>query len=70
MQGTFFNIQQEILHIFIFQQIDREIELHRNLAHPHVVRFMSFFEDDASVYIVLEYCSKKVGEIPYRLLVL
>lgn len=34
--------------------------MHRNLVHPHVVRFYHCFEDDENVYIILENCSKKV----------
>ncbi len=41
-------------------QIVREVELHRNLRHKHVVCFHSYFEDDENVYIVLEVCSRKV----------
>ena len=42
-------------------QIAREVELHRNLKHKHVVGFHSYFEDDDNVYIVLEVCSRKVS---------
>ena len=41
-------------------QIVREVELHRDLKHKHVVEFHSYFEDDENVYIVLENCSRKV----------
>ena len=46
-------------------QIAREIELHRNLVHSHVVRFYHCFEDDENVYIILENCSKKVPKYYY-----
>jgi len=42
------------------EQIIREVELHRGLRHPNVVYFHSFFEDDTSVYMILEFCSRKV----------
>jgi serine/threonine protein kinase len=41
------------------EKIAREVELHRNLKHKHVVGFHSYFEDEDNVYIVLENCSKK-----------
>ncbi|XP_029641023.1 serine/threonine-protein kinase PLK1 [Octopus sinensis] len=41
------------------QKILREIELHRNLKHKHVVEFHSYFEDSDNVYIILENCSRK-----------
>lgn len=44
----------------IFLQIVREVELHRDLKHKHVVEFHSYFEDDENVYIVLENCPRKV----------
>ena len=48
-------------------QIIREVELHRGLRHPNVVYFHSFFEDDTSVYMVLEFCSRKVRNVLCRL---
>ncbi|GAB1610294.1 serine/threonine-protein kinase PLK1-like [Argonauta hians] len=41
------------------QKILREIELHRNLKHQHVVEFHSYFEDGDNVYIILENCPRK-----------
>lgn len=38
----------------------REVDLHKNLKHKHVVEFHSYFEDDENVYIVLENCPRKV----------
>jgi aurora kinase len=35
--------------------IRRELEVHRNLAHPHILRLLSWFHDTTSVYLVLEY---------------
>ena len=49
----------DLFFIFFLFQIAREIELHRNLVHSHVVRFYHCFEDDENVYIILENCSKK-----------
>lgn len=41
------------------QKIMREVDLHKNLKHKHVVEFHSYFEDDENVYIVLENCPRK-----------
>lgn len=43
------------------RQIDREIELHRILHHKHIVHFYHHFEDKENIYILLEYCSRKVS---------
>lgn len=44
-------------------QILREIELHKSLRNPQVVAFHSYFEDDDSVYIILEMCRRKVSSV-------
>ncbi|XP_065576839.1 serine/threonine-protein kinase PLK1-like [Artemia franciscana] len=41
------------------EKIAREVELHRDLIHRHVVRFYRCFEDDENVYIILENCPRK-----------
>lgn len=38
----------------------QEIEIHRSLSHPHVVRLDGFFEDSDNVYVLLELCSRRV----------
>uniref|UniRef100_A0A8D0CZE5 Serine/threonine-protein kinase PLK n=1 Tax=Sander lucioperca TaxID=283035 RepID=A0A8D0CZE5_SANLU len=43
------------------EKIDREIELHRALHHKHIVHFYHHFEDKENIYILLEYCSRKVS---------
>lgn len=50
--------------VLIFQ-IDKEIELHRMLNHRHVVQFYHYFEDRENIYILLEYCSRRVS-IPWE----
>jgi aurora kinase len=35
--------------------IRRELEVHRALAHPHILRLLAWFHDTTSVYLVLEY---------------
>ncbi|PVD22737.1 hypothetical protein C0Q70_15993 [Pomacea canaliculata] len=41
------------------QKILREVDLQRDLKHRNVVEFISYFEDDDNVYIILENCSRK-----------
>ncbi|XP_072505319.1 serine/threonine-protein kinase PLK3 [Notamacropus eugenii] len=41
------------------EKILQEIALHRSLHHRHIVRFSHHFEDESSIYIFLEYCSRK-----------
>lgn len=38
------------------QKIQSEIQLHRQLKHPHIVSFHHFFEDTDNVYMLLELC--------------
>lgn len=40
-------------------KMSQEIEIHRSLHHPNVVRFLSFFDDKHNVYIVLELCKQR-----------
>jgi aurora kinase len=35
--------------------IRREIEVHQNLAHKNILKLLSWFHDDESIYLVLEY---------------
>lgn len=42
-------------------QINREIDLHRALSHKHIVHFYHHFEDKDNIYILLEYCSRRVS---------
>ena len=40
-------------------QMTMEIDIHRSLAHLHVVGFHGFFEDKDHVYILLELCRRR-----------
>ena len=40
------------------QRLTNEIEIHRSLAHPHIVGFHDFFENKNYVYILLHLCGK------------
>lgn len=47
------------------QQLYAEIAIHRSLSqggkgHPHVLKFLEWFEDDDNVYMVLEICPNRV----------
>ena len=41
------------------QRLMNEIEIHRSLAHPHIVGFHDFFENKNYVYILLHLCRQK-----------
>ena len=41
-----------------------EIEVHKSLDHKHVVKFIGFFEDKDSIYVLLELCRRRVSVIP------
>jgi serine/threonine protein kinase len=36
-------------------QVQREIQIHSSLSHPHIVEFFAAFEDAQGVYLLLEY---------------
>lgn len=40
-------------------KMTQEINIHRQLSHANVVRFLSFFDDSQNVYIVLELCKQR-----------
>ncbi|KAF2185636.1 kinase-like protein [Zopfia rhizophila CBS 207.26] len=35
--------------------VGRELEIHSNLSHPSILRFLAWFHDEGSVYTILEY---------------
>ncbi|CAB3405310.1 unnamed protein product [Caenorhabditis bovis] len=37
----------------------QEVQIHRNLSHPNVVKLYNFFEDRLNVYITLELCPRR-----------
>ncbi|MEW5318341.1 MAG: hypothetical protein WDW38_009569 [Sanguina aurantia] len=39
------------------RQVEREINIHSSLNHPHIVDFYAAFEDDARIYLVMEYAA-------------
>lgn len=39
------------------QKLITEIEIHKSLSHPHIIDFLSFFQDSNYVYFALEFCS-------------
>ncbi|XP_078732976.1 serine/threonine-protein kinase PLK2-like isoform X2 [Lampetra fluviatilis] len=41
------------------EKVEREVELHGTLRHPHVVRFYYHFQDAENVYLLLEHCSRR-----------
>lgn len=41
------------------EKMNQEISIHKSLSHANVVRFLSFFDDDINVYIVLELCKQR-----------
>ena len=39
-------------------QVRREVLVHSSLAHENILPLYAAFEDDASVFLVLEFCAK------------
>ncbi len=40
------------------QYIKREIEVHKNLSHPNIIKFFDYFEKGRFFYCILEYAAK------------
>ncbi|MFH4984413.1 hypothetical protein AB6A40_011122 [Gnathostoma spinigerum] len=40
-------------------KMTQEIDIHRSLSHPHVVRLDGYFEDSDNVYVLLELCARR-----------
>mmetsp|Transcript_46140 Transcript_46140/g.136350 ORF Transcript_46140/g.136350 Transcript_46140/m.136350 type:complete len:708 (-) Transcript_46140:14-2137(-) len=55
----------EVIDGDLIDQVEREIQVQRNLKHENVLRLHRHFEDAETVYLLLEYCAK--GEL-YQLL--
>ena len=43
------------------KQVRREIEIHKNLRHPNILRFYGHFHDSKRVFLILEFAGK--GEL-------
>ena len=43
------------------QKLLAEIKIHREMNHPTIVKFETFFEDKTAVYILLELCTNNVS---------
>ncbi|CAJ1385403.1 unnamed protein product, partial [Effrenium voratum] len=57
--------KMEVVSGQLVEQVEREIQVQRNLKHENVLRLYKHFEDEDTVYLLLEYCAK--GEL-YQLL--
>merc|ERR1719223_391967 len=55
----------EVIEGELVDQVEREIQVQKNLKHENVLRLYKHFEDEETVYLLLEYCAK--GEL-YQLL--
>lgn len=55
----------EVIEGDLIDQVEREIQVQRQLKHENVLRLYKHFEDADTVYLLLEYCAK--GEL-YQLL--
>eukprot|EP01059_Diplonema_ambulator_P032580 TRINITY_DN6460_c0_g1_i1.p1 TRINITY_DN6460_c0_g1~~TRINITY_DN6460_c0_g1_i1.p1 ORF type:complete len:312 (+),score=65.75 TRINITY_DN6460_c0_g1_i1:494-1429(+) len=48
-------------------QLERELSIHRELRHPHIVRLITWFTDEVHAYMIMEYCNNgTIYEKMYR----
>lgn len=47
--------KQDIVKCKMENQMTREIRCHRQLSHPHILRFYDYFYDSKHIFLVLEY---------------
>eukprot|EP01064_Diplonema_japonicum_P004281 TRINITY_DN12798_c0_g4_i1.p1 TRINITY_DN12798_c0_g4~~TRINITY_DN12798_c0_g4_i1.p1 ORF type:complete len:351 (+),score=61.04 TRINITY_DN12798_c0_g4_i1:136-1053(+) len=48
-------------------QLERELGIHRELRHPHIVRLITWFADEVQAYMILEWCNNgSIYEKMYR----
>lgn len=50
--------KQKIIKHDMVKQLRREIEIHSNLKHKHIIRMYGYFYDRDRVYLVLEYATQ------------
>merc|ERR1719420_2641516 len=53
--------KSDVLEGNLIDQVEREIEVQKSLKHRNVLRLYQHFEDQDSVFLLLEYCAK--GEL-------
>ena len=41
-----------------YENVEKELEIHSNIVHPHIIGLLDFFQDDEKVYLVLEFAQK------------
>jgi serine/threonine protein kinase len=42
-------------------KIQAEVLIHREVKHPNIVKFIEVFENDTSIVIIMELCSRGVS---------
>ena len=47
--------KQKLLNEGAVRQLQREVEIHSRLFHPHIVRMYAYFHDAESAYLLLEF---------------
>lgn len=35
--------------------LDREVQIHKSLNHPHIIKLLDSFEDSKNVYLIMEF---------------
>lgn len=53
--------KSELVEGHVEKQTRREIEIQKNLRHPHVLRLYGFFHDEKRIFLMLEFAGK--GEL-------
>ena len=41
-----------------YENVEKELDIHSTIEHPHIIGLVDFFKDDEKVYLVLEFAHK------------
>lgn len=45
------------------KEVQKEIRIHRSLAHPNILKFIDFYEDESNFYIVLNLAPRELMDL-------
>jgi len=55
--------KRDALRLNSHKRIERELRIYSNLSHPNIVQLYSWFHDDSSIYMVMEFCDISLSDL-------